>query len=470
MKKTPIEKQSALLSHVRFDLRMKYLSIRSIELFKEKYAEKKDLIKSNNGFILDSLLELFIRSKEGIVIPYSDRELNKMFNESISLLYNSQNKIIKHGTNIELFGLLFSLWEFEEQEDMFIKLFRYSFFFNFKNEIIDMSDLFLKKFGCQYDDFIKITILIVLVAIGGTYASFYNYVSQIANDWKTAFNNLQITSDEFFENSLSLCPDINDVAFSVKVSHSFPFIKHKDKIYLPLPHAIVTACTKSLLYRLTYKNDDLRRNVGKEVMENYVYSISDSSDVYDLVSREVFFNEKKRILSPDVLCFKGDELMAFECKLLTPAPGVRLLDSKSVDKLKEILIDDVCKLYKSLFLNYSTKDNNLPFVEKDNRFGTVLLLERTDFDHRSIMQAVADKLNLSKEEKAFMAKHIRYDVLYSFERLTFCSGNAIEEMKYMMNNNKEYDFDISHKSSSKNYNHKEFLKFKKRVLDFKVKV
>lgn len=465
MNKSAIKKQSQELTHIRFHLKMKYLSIRSIDVYKKKHFKNKDIIEASEAFILDSLLELFMRSREGILLNYSDFELNKIFNESIGVLYNSQNKVLKNGQFLDKFGILFSLWQFEEQEDEFIKFYRYSWFFNFKNERIDMPNLFFDTFGTQYEDFVSLAVDIMLITLAGDYANYYNYISQIANKYRVVLEMLSITSHEYYEKSLIVCNDLDDIAFSVKVSQSYPFIKHKNDIYLPLPHACITACTKSLLYRLTYNDDESRRRIGKEVMEDYVYHILSSSDSYDLVSKEVFFDKKKNILSPDVLCFENDCLFAFECKLLTPSSKTRLLDDDAIRHTKEILIDDICKLYKSLFVNYSTKDNNLHFVEKDNRFGTVVSLERIDFNHERIMDAVADKLILKEEERKFLKEHIRFDALYAIERLTFLRGNAIKEIKEMIRNGKMYDFDISHTNCGKSYSHEEFLVYKKRLLD-----
>ena len=464
-----IKKQSLELSHVRFHLKMKYLSIRSIDVFKKKYSKSKNIIESSEAFILDSLLELFMRSREGILLNYSDFELNKIFNESIGVLYNSQNKVLKNGQLLDKFGILFSLWQFEEQEDEFIKFYRYSYFFNFKNERINMPTMFFKSFGTRYEDFVSLAVDIMLITLAGDYENYYNYISQIANKYRVAFETLSITSDEYYQKSLIVSNDLDDIAFSVKVSQSFPFIKHNNAIYLPLPHACITACTKSLLYRLTYNDDESRRKIGKEVMESYVYHILSTSESYDIVSKEVFFNHKKNILSPDVLCFENGCLFAFECKLLTPSSKTRILDDDAVLRTKEILIDDICKLYKSLFVNYSTKENGLPFIEKDNRFGAVVSLERIDFDHKTIMEAVANKLKLEDEERKFLEEHIRFDALYAIERLTFLRGNAIKEIKEMIRNEKIYDFDISHKTCNKNYSHKEFLSYKKKILDIKDK-
>lgn len=465
MKESVIKKQSQVLTHVRFHLRMQYLSIRSIDIYKKKYSNNHNIIESSEAFILDSLLELFMRSKEGILLNYSNHELNKVFNESISALYNSQNKVLKSDSLADKFGILFSLWQFEEQEDEFVKLYRYSYFFNFKNEQINMVKMFLDTFGTSYEDFASLAVDVMLITLAGDYNNYYNYISQIANKYRIAFEKLSITADEYYQKSLAVCSNLDDIAFSLKVSHSFPFVKHNNAIYLPLSHACITACTKSLLYRLTDSNDELRRKIGKEVMENYVYHILKVSKSYDLVSKEVFFNHKKNILSPDVLCFKNNSLFAFECKLLTPSSKTRILDDDAIKNTRKILINDICKLYKSLFINYSTKDNGLPYIEKEDRFGTIVSLERIDFNHKSIMEDVADELKLNGEERAFLKEHIRFDALYAVERLTFLSGNAIDEIKAMIKDEKIYDFDISHKHCGKNYSHKEFLTYKKRLLD-----
>lgn len=464
MKKNSIRNKSTLLSHVHFSIRMQYLCLRSIQEFKKKYKGDYDTQPVGEAFILDSLLELFIRSKEGILLQYSNDELNNIFNDAIGALYNSQNFIIKKEGLLDSFGILFSLWEFEEQEDIFIKFFRYSYFYNFKNEKIDMPKLFFDSFGTNYSEYLSLALEVSLITIGADYSQFYDYLKIIEERHPIAFEHLLLTSEEYYNYSVFVCENIEDIAFSVKVSQSYPFIKHKNIIYLPLPHACITACTKSLLYRLTFGKDNIRRDVGKETMENYVFSILNGSSIYEIVSHEVFFDEKKKILSPDVLCYKDGNLFAAECKLLTPSSRTRLLDKESLENTKRILIEDICKLYKSLFIYYSCDGNGLPFVLKENRFGSVVLLERIDFDHRMIMKSVADKLGLNDEERHFLSEHIRFDSLYDIERLAFCHGNAIQEMRNMINDNRVFDFSISHSTGEKEYIHKDFISFKKDVL------
>lgn len=85
MSKNTVKKQSQILTHVRFPIRMKYLSIKSIDIYKKKYSKNRNIVESSEAFILDSLLELFMRSKEGILLNYSDAELNKIFNDSIGV-------------------------------------------------------------------------------------------------------------------------------------------------------------------------------------------------------------------------------------------------------------------------------------------------------------------------------------------------------------------------------------------------
>ena len=105
MMKNTIKDKSALLSHIRFSTRMKYLSLRAIQTFKKRFDKKVEPTLIDDAFILDSLLELCMRSREGVLIQYSDGELNNIFNGSIQALYNSQNKIVKQEGLLESFGI-----------------------------------------------------------------------------------------------------------------------------------------------------------------------------------------------------------------------------------------------------------------------------------------------------------------------------------------------------------------------------
>lgn len=86
-----------------------------------------------------------------------------------------------------------------------------------------------------------------------------------------------------------------------------------------------------------------------------------------------------------------------------------------------------------------------------------------DFNHLEISNEASVRLSLNDEEASFLSKHIRFDGLYDFERLTFCNGNAIQEIKYMAAHNETFNFSISHSSCDELYRHGEFLKFKEDI-------
>lgn len=424
-------------------------------------------MSGNYPFLLNSFLELSIRAKESIIIPYSINEINDIFSKISKALFYSQNNIFRQRDSLKDFGILYSLWEFEEQEDIFIKLYRYNYFFKFKNNEIDLESIFNKKFGAIYDSFSNFCFCILAMSISLSIEQFWECFDIVDKMYPGIKDTLTIDFNEYYKNSLSLCNNIENIAYSLKISQTYPFIRRDDTIFLPLPHAILTACTKSLLYRLTLGDNKLRSLIGKNVLENYVYDIIRGSKIYEFVSKEVFLDINHEKLSPDIMCFNGNEVVGLECKLITPSVDVRFLDKIALAEHKKCVVDFVCQLYKSLFVNYSIEGNNLKFIEKENRYGIVLLFERMDFDHRSIIAEAGNTLGLNGKEREFLSKHIRFDALYDFESFVFSGGNAIDEMKKMIEKNEMYNFTISRHSCSENYVHEDFLRQKNSLCSLK---
>lgn len=466
MVKDRIVKCSKNLPNVSFKNKISFCLLNSLRAMNGKYKGNK-FDASNTLFPYEALLELIMRKGEGINCNYSPDEINALMVKCLQELYNSQNDFLHDFKAADILAG-FSLWQFEEQEDIFIKFYRYNFFFNYQTESIDTKSIFVNKFGTTYQEYMEFAYLIYAIGLLGIdiLNRYHGFIQKIIDMYPQVVNHLKIGNENYRTLSETYCPDINKIAFSLKVSYSYPIICYNNNLYIPLPHIVTVACTKSLLYRLTDGDDMLRKNIGKENMEEYVYQITNQSNVYDDVRREiVYYRKKQEYRTPDVLCFKDENMVAIECKLHTPASSLRILTQETLDKAKTMIIDDLVKLYKALFVNYPNQLEGIPHIDKNERYGILITLERFDFLHSEIMESVAKRLSLAKEEKDFLNKHIRFDCLYNYETFAFSNGNLINEIKYMNENNKTFDFSISHTTCLKEHKNEEFLEFKNNLLN-----
>ena len=92
-----------------------------------------------------------------------------------------------------------------------------------------------------------------------------------------------------------------------------------DCAYIPSPYLVVNVVTESMLNRLTLGNKDLRRKFGKEVIEEYLFSIYRELNTVTWISREFeYYVGKDRRLTPDVLVEEMGNAVLFDTKALSP--------------------------------------------------------------------------------------------------------------------------------------------------------
>ena len=74
-----------------------------------------------------------------------------------------------------------------------------------------------------------------------------------------------------------------------------------------------------MMHRLTEGDEALKRQIGKEVYEDYLFSIIKGSKLFDEVIPEQDYHHKKsEAKTVDVMCRKGNAYLFFECKSFTP--------------------------------------------------------------------------------------------------------------------------------------------------------
>lgn len=64
-------------------------------------------------------------------------------------------------------------------------------------------------------------------------------------------------------------------------------------MYIPSPYLIINAVTESMLNRITFQDNKLRRTIGKEVIESYLYDIISQLGTVTWISPEIEYKIAK---------------------------------------------------------------------------------------------------------------------------------------------------------------------------------
>lgn len=354
----------------------------------------------------------------------------KEFVKMINTIRNYQHPFLKKQKNINFansFIMVTALQQFKAQQNILYILYRYKYFWSFKNKNIDMPSIFLKKFGGNcYDKFREFATLIFV------YSSVKGNVKKILEEvfitYKDIIDLLKITREEY-QSKQSNKNDENyeNAIYGFNYLHSFPIIEYKNLIFLPLPYLVIDAVTDSLLTRATYNDDHLREKIGKDVAQSYIESIFKESNIYEEVLPEMKYRIRKNIIdSPDILIKDQNSFCFIDTKLSTPKLEIRKFNQNEINNTIERYAKYVVQMYRRIkdFIN----DSYYPFskktiVEKQNTFGIVAVLEDAYISRRQIYSEAIKNLKIDAEsdEAKFIQSHIKFT---NFSDLEFFALNS----------------------------------------------
>lgn len=267
--------------------------------------------------------------------------------------------------------------------------------------------------------------------------------------------------------------NIHDYLFCVRPSYIYPFIEYNGIANLPLPHCITRSITDSLLYRLTDSNSELRTLFGKNVLEDYLYQIINTSTLFDEVIKEQTYKKNHNILkTADLMCRKDENYIFFECKASVPYAKTRCLDENLINEEINRISTNVIQLYKQVHFDFKNKYNFFKYDEEitfnySNCFGIVVLLEESYIRRELIYKDVAKKLNINIESDSFnwIINHIKICNLYDIERLAFSNTSIIETLKEHIKSNTPYDYPLSSFKTKSIIKNSDLLLFKNGISD-----
>ena len=303
--------------------------------------------------------------------------------------------------------------QFKVQENIYNRLFRFWFYFSFKNNELDMEKEFKNTYGCDYYEFMTFAMLIRFYIsrelAGKTYATARDIWVFILSHYEHIVKQLSITREQYVnDQSEKNNGCIENGYYGFNYIHSYPFVIEKEALYMPLPYLIVDAVTDSLFTRLTYGNDNLRERIGKQTAESYLTYILTDGKVYDEVYKEVeYYIGKKRIESPDVMIRKGSKICVFDSKLSTPGINIRQFDSKEIDKIVSRHADFVVQTYNRIkeFKYYNPFSKEIDYTE-DDIFGIISVHEDSYVLKERVYNRAIDKLGLKKEDADYLVSHV----------------------------------------------------------------
>lgn len=204
--------------------------------------------------------------------------------------------------------------------------------------------------------------------------------------------------------------------------------------------------TESMLNRITLGDSKLRRAIGKEVIEGYLYDIVSQLDSVTWVSPEIEYRKgKDKLLTSDVIAAEGDAAIFYDTKAITPSLKLRKFDAAEIENDVRIYAEDVIQIYNQV-KNYLQGLFQLDKVySKDNIYGIVVVLEDAVVSRKKVYEKVyallEETATLSEEEKNYICSHIKVLPLRAIECMILQNTSLLPELKEQLDKpEKWYDY------------------------------
>lgn len=217
--------------------------------------------------------------------------------------------------------------------------------------------------------------------------------------------------------------------YGLKIHYWWPLISYKNRIYIPSPYLIIDAVTISMLNRLTLNNVKLRRKIGKEVIEEYLYHIYKQLITVTWISREIEYKTHDGCqYTSDVLVCESEYCTFYDTKAMTPSQRIPKLDYSEIEKDLDIYGKNIIQIYKQIS-NYTNGFFPLDKTyDKQNIFGVVVMLDDVALPRQKIyeksFQLYENKYHkLTDDEKNYIHSHVKIVSLDQIENIVL-HGNS----------------------------------------------
>ncbi len=347
-------------------------------------------------------------------------------------------KLVKYkGTTqfLTWFKITAASTQFYSQQNYMFLFYRYNYYFSFHNDVIDMNDIFVKKFQHEHYDYLLMAQSLWLALMSEPETVFSAIMPLIHDCYRDHISKLAISRSEYIKQMDNYSGSFEDFLYSFRPSYSYPFIEYENNYYLPTPHLLFQSVCGSMMYRLTEDNEDLRRTIGKEVFESYLLKIIIDSNEFDQALPEHDYEfkggQKKTV---DVMAIKNATIVLLDRKSYVPKSKLRLIS-------EEALNDDIGRIAKAIVQVYKHTRNRVgkeyyyfekkkEYIDFENDiFGVVIIEEDGYLPEEEMYNSAALKLKLDASETEWLRKHIFVLSLYDLERILFANQSLISFLR-----------------------------------------
>ena len=425
---------------------------------------------------LETLLLFSITAQEWRQGRLSSRDHN--FVNILNCIRSHQHPIINklRGTNDlvnELFVAIGSV-QFEAQEYPYYKLYRYHWYFSFANSKVNMPEIFRQKMGSDFKRYAVLATSLWMILCGHKYVVSQDLYQFILSQFPVELSHLTITRDQYKKQLDSITTCIDDYAYCLRPSYTYPFIQEKGIVYLPLPHLLMRSVTSSMLYRITQNDNHLAELIGKEVLEPYLYQIILRSGLFDEVYSEQEYTirgshgTKSRTL--DVLTRKGNYYIFFDSKMYAPRRDLRTFNQDAYGREIDRLAANCKQIYVHIRYRFPTQYNPFQLSEEinsDNVYGLVVLREDSRIQIDYIYKKTAALLEISpnSSEYKWLCRHVGIISLSDVEKYCFTHSDLPDHIYGGQSRERLTDFWLTEAAESGKIQDAEFKAFDKSILD-----
>lgn len=298
---------------------IEYLSIRSI-VNEEWNGLKKDLDEISDFRVL----------------------VNKYRNYNPPLLHtkdkekNIENKLF-FKEKIDFFFIRTALQQLELQNHPLKSLYRYNYFFNFKNKELNVQNIFKKTFKFPYKDYIQVAIgLFALSWVSNNNITIDRVIDQLGNGKLFSNEKLIKLLDELSSNRKEISHIYNKMKskdekmkiYNYNPLRMKPILKHGEKIYLPMPRLLYKSITEGFFHWLCDQSDfkNFRIKFGKNTFEEYIMNIFLWNNSLKIIPEFKYNIGHDELKSSDFILIKNNEIILVEVKSTTPSIKLRYSD------------------------------------------------------------------------------------------------------------------------------------------------
>lgn len=336
---------------------------------------------------------------------------------------------------VRWFMMVTSATQFDYSESYWHKLYRYTYYFSYVSEKINMPEEFQKKFGIDFQSVISFSLALWMM-----YITEVKDVSlgkkELMSKYPQVVSLFTMSRDSFIAELDSLASDPMDYVYCLRPSYSFPFVKYKEDTYLPLPHLLIRASTSSLMFRLTDGNDELRKIVGNEVLESYLFHLISTCPEFEHIEKEIVYTKGKlqNQRSADVMTNIGDQIICFDSKSFAPKVALRIFSEEAYSAELIRLGKAVKQMYEQIHNKFGVEYTPFDVSVNENRsniWGIVVVLENPFIPLDDIYAEAARqlKMNLNAAEYEWLKGHVGIVALSAIEYQIFSSEDILSVVK-----------------------------------------